>query len=207
MRLLSTIIAAWAALLLCTQVGNAAVTTGDKAPAFTATTASGETVSLADYAGKTVVLEWTNKGCPFVKKFYESGKMQSLQKTATDDGVVWLSVISSAPGKQGHMGGEEAVAHAKDVNASPSAIILDPQGTLGKQYGAKTTPHIFIINAAGELVYQGAPDNIASPSQDDLAKATNYVTATLAALKAGTPIEVSTTQPYGCSVKYYSHSF
>lgn len=179
-----------------------AATVGKTAPVIEAKTATGDIFSLAEQKGKTVVLEWTNKGCPFVKKFYGADEMQRLQKEAAADDVVWVTVISSAPGKQGHMDAEAALAHAKEIGASPAHIILDEDGTVGKTYGAKTTPHMFVIDAQGTLQYAGAIDSNSSADPADIATADNYVVAALAALKKGEPIENSSTKPYGCSVKY-----
>jgi len=175
---------------------------GQPAPAFTATDSNGKTVSLADQKGKTVVLEWTNDGCPFVQKHYESGNMQSLQKAAAADGVVWFSVISSAAGKQGHVDGEGANKLTADRNAAPTAVLLDESGVVGKAYGAKTTPHMFIIDKDGILAYRGAIDSIPSPDKADVEKAEKYVANALADLKAGRPVATADTQAYGCGVKY-----
>ncbi len=174
------------------------------APAFTATDSNGKAVSLADFAGKTVVLEWTNDGCPFVKKHYATppANMQSLQAAAAADDVVWLTVISSAPGKQGHVDGAGANALTASYGASPAHVLLDPSGDLGRLYGAKTTPHMYVITGEGALVYGGAIDSKPSAKVDDIAGATNYVTAALANLKAGEPVAIASSKPYGCSVKY-----
>lgn len=180
----------------------AAPVTGQPAPDFTAMDTNGQAVKLSDMKGKTVVLEWTNHECPFVKKFYGVGKMQELQKEATKDGVVWVSVISSAPGKQGHVTTAEANKLTADRGASPSHVVLDMNGSIGRLYAAKTTPHMYIVDGAGILQYQGAIDSIPSTKSDDIAKANNYVTAALAAVKAGTAVAEGTTRPYGCAVKY-----
>jgi len=174
------------------------------APAFTGTTATGETVSLADFAGKTVVLEWTNHDCPFVKKHYneEYANMQALQSGAADDDVVWLTVISSAPGKQGHVSPDEALAIAEANDAAPAHVILDESGEIGRAYSAKTTPHMFVIEADGALAYDGAIDSISTARVADIPKATNYVTAALGAVAAGEAPDPAATKPYGCSVKY-----
>ena len=158
--------------------------------------------SLADFKGKTVVLEWTNYGCPFVKKHYSVNNMQTLQKNATDDGVVWISINSGGKGKQGYLEADEVAAAVKEKGAHPTHYIRDPEGSIGKLYAAKTTPHIFIVNGEGTLVYQGAIDDNSSHESSSIKGATNYVTETLAALKAGKPVAVNTTQSYGCSVKY-----
>lgn len=177
---------------------------GAPAPAFTATGAAGETVSLADFSGKTIVLEWTNADCPFVKKHYAppAHNMQTLQARAEAEGVVWLSVISSAPGKQGYVSGAEALEIASARGARPAHMLLDPQGELGRLYGAKTTPHMFVINSQGEIAYQGAIDSIPTAKADDLAKAVNYVAAALDSLQAGEAVAVMQSAPYGCSIKY-----
>lgn len=180
----------------------AGVKTGEQAPDFTLTSVHGESVTLSDYRGKTVVLEWTNYDCPFVKKHYNSGNMQALQKEAADQGIIWLSICSSAPGKQGHFSEEVWTQRIQQSKAAPVAVLLDPSGETGRDYGAKTTPHMFVINAEGKLVYQGAIDSIASARPDDVDKAENYVRNALSALKQGQAAEPSTTRPYGCSVKY-----
>lgn len=175
---------------------------GAPAPNFTAVDSNGKRHSLTDFKGKTVVLEWTNHDCPFVKKHYETDNMQKLQRSATSQGVVWLSVISSAPGQQGFVNGAKANELTKSRNASPTAVILDPEGTLGRLYGARTTPHMFIIAPNGTLAYMGAIDDRPSANKDDVAGARNYVAEALNAIRAGQPVPVATTQPYGCSVKY-----
>jgi peroxiredoxin len=180
-----------------------AVTTNVAAPQFTATDATGKSVRLSDFAGKTVVLEWTNHGCPFVVKHYDSsGNIPALQAKAREEGVVWLSVISSAPGKQGYLQGQAALAKAAERNSVPHAILLDPDGALGRQFGAKTTPHMFVIDGKGVLRYQGGIDSIKSANAKDIAKAEPYVANALAAIKAGQPVSPADTTPYGCGVKY-----
>lgn len=184
---------------------NAAPISGDAAPAFSnAVTASGETISLADFADKTVVLEWTNHDCPFVKKHYAEPvkNMQTLQSSATADDIVWIQVISSAPGKQGHLEADAALAKNTERDAAPSYTILDPAGDLGRAYDAKTTPHMYVIDGSGTLAYQGAIDSIRSAKVSDIAVATNYVTAALAAVSSASAPEVTSAAPYGCSVKY-----
>lgn len=173
------------------------------APAFTATTADGKAVNLADYKGKTVVLEWTNHDCPFVKKHY-SGNMQSHQKDATGQGVVWLQVISSAPGQQGHVDGATAKKLNADRGAAPTATLLDTKGELGKLYGAQTTPHMYVIKGDGTLAYKGGIDSIATAKVEDIAKAEPYVKLALADVAAGKKVEKASTRPYGCGVKYAS---
>ncbi len=174
------------------------------APAFSAASAAGGTISLEQYRGKTVVLEWTNHDCPFVKKHYESGNIPSLQKEATGKGIVWLQVISSAPGKQGYVDGATAQKLNAERGATPTGTVLDPEGKLGRLYEAVTTPHIYIVNPDGKLVYKGGIDSIASNKKDDIAKADNYVKAALGDLAAGRKITQANTQPYGCTVKYAS---
>jgi peroxiredoxin len=192
------------AALILPALAHAAATVDAPAPAFTATAADGKTVNLADYKGKTVVLEWTNADCPYVRKHYGSGNMQSQQKAATAQGVVWLQVISSAPGQQGHVDGATAQKLNADRGAAPTATLLDPTGELGRLYGAQTTPHLFVIKGDGSLAYKGGIDSIASANKDDIAKAEPYVTEALAAVAAGKKVEKASTRPYGCSVKYAS---
>jgi len=179
-----------------------AATVGEKAPAFTAATADGKSVSLADFAGKTVVLEWHNKECPFVVKHYESGNMQALQKELTEKDIVWLTVNSGTEGKQGHESAEAALKTAADAGATPTHILLDTDGAVGKAYDAKTTPHMFVIDKEGTLVYAGAIDDRPSFKQEDIPGAKNYVREAVAALAEGKPVETASTKPYGCSVKY-----
>ena len=180
----------------------ASVNVGKPAPDFTGVDSQGIKHTLSQYKGKTVVLEWTNHDCPYVKKHYNSGNMQKLQKNATDNGIVWLSIISSRPGKQGHVSGKQANQLTQSRNAAPTAVILDETSEIGLLYGAKTTPHMYIIDKTGQLVYMGGIDNIPSKDEDDIAGAKNYVRAALDAMAAGKTIEDSITRPYGCSVKY-----
>lgn len=180
----------------------AGVIVGKPAPDFTGVDSQGIKHSLSQYKGKTVVLEWTNHDCPYVKKHYNSGNMQKLQKDATANGIVWLSIISSKPGKQGHVSGKQANELTQSRNAAPTAVILDETSEIGLLYGAKTTPHMFIIDKKGQLVYMGGIDNIPSKDEDDIADAKNYVRAALDAMAEGKTIEDSITRPYGCSVKY-----
>ncbi len=175
---------------------------GQPAADFKLADANGRTVSLSDYRGKTVVLEWHNPGCPSVQKHYGSGNMQRTQAAAAKDDVVWLTVNSGAPGKQGHMTAAEARAHLAEAGARPAAYLLDSNGTVGRAYGAKTTPQIFIADGAGKLVYAGGIDDKPTTSSDDIAGARNHVLAALSELKAGKPVSVPTSRPYGCSVKY-----
>jgi len=192
------------AALILPALAHATATIDAAAPAFTATTADGKTVKLADFQGKTVVLEWTNHDCPYVRKHYGSGNMQSQQKAATAQGVVWLQVISSAPGQQGFVDGAAAQKLNAERGAAPTATLLDPKGELGKLYGAQTTPHMFVIKADGTLAYKGGIDSIATPDKNDIARAEPYVTEALAAVAAGRKVEKASTRPYGCSVKYAS---
>jgi peroxiredoxin len=172
------------------------------APEFSATDSNGKTQTLGAYKGKIVVLEWTNNGCPFVGKHYGSGNMQSLQKKYTGQGVVWLTVVSSAPGTQGYVNAEEANRDTKTRGAAPSAVLLDPKGALGHLYGAQATPHMYVIDTEGRLVYMGAIDDIPSADPSDIAHAKNYVVAAIDAIKAGQRVGVPATKAYGCSVKY-----
>lgn len=184
---------------------DAAPVSGKSAPIFVDyPTSTGETISLGDFEGKTVVLEWTNHDCPFVKKHYAEPvlNMQTLQDGASAEEVVWIQVISSAPGKQGYLEADAAIAKNAERGATPAYTILDPAGDLGRAYEAKTTPHMYVINGAGTLAYQGAIDSIRSAKVDDIAKATNYVTAALTAVADGDTPEVTNSKPYGCSVKY-----
>lgn len=173
------------------------------APAFSGQAADGTTINLADLKGKTVVLEWTNHECPYVKKHYEnSGNIPALQKEYTDKGVVWLQVISSAAGKQGNVDGATAISLNKKRQATPTNTILDTEGTIGKLYQAQTSPHFFIINAEGTLVYKGGVDSLKTTKVDDIKKATPYVKEALDALAEGKKIPNPSTAPYGCSIKY-----
>jgi len=190
------------ALLGLLSLTHAAVEPGETAPDFSLKDSKDNVQKLSTYAGKFVVLEWMNPECPFVKKHYSVGNMQKLQKEYTAKGVAWLSIISSAPGKQGYCTGPQAEANRKDQKASPTAILLDPSGEVGQKYGAKTTPHIFIINPEGKIIYAGAIDSIRSTNSADCSKADNYVREALDAAMAGNPVPHPSTQPYGCGVKY-----
>jgi hypothetical protein len=174
----------------------------EPAPLFSGAATDGSTVNLADLRGKTVVLEWTNHECPFVVKHYESGNIPNLQKDAVAQGIVWLQVISSAPGKQGYIDGETARKLNAERGATPTNTVFDPDGNIGKLYAATNTPQFFIINPEGVLVYKGGIDSIPSADIEDIAKAENYVSAALAELAAGKPVTQSSTKPYGCTVKY-----
>jgi AhpC/TSA family len=192
------------ALIASTARADSGMTPGQPAPDFIAADSHGAAVSLADFAGKTIVLEWTNDGCTFVRKHYARppGNMQGLQADAAEDGTVWLTVISSAPGKQGFVDGARANQLTEERGAAPAHVLLDPDGTLGRLYKAKTTPHMFIVAPDGTIAYEGAVDSVASANVGDIAGATNHVRDALDSLAAGEPVEVTSTKPYGCSVKY-----
>jgi len=197
-----------AAIIAATWLGTAdaqaadAPKVGQPAPAFTATGLNGTTRSLSEFKGKYVVLEWHNQGCPFVKKHYDSGNMQRLQKELTGKGVVWLSIISSAPGAQGYVTAEQEKEFLSDTLATPTDVLFDPEGTVGRAYGAKTTPHMFVIDDKGILVYAGAIDDKPSSNAADAATAKNYVRAAYDEASAGKPVSTASTAPYGCGVKY-----
>ncbi len=188
------------------DVATTAVTTpsgiGAPAPDFTGTDADGKTLKLSDFRGKTVVLEWTNHQCPYVRKLYDTNTMQDLQKDATAKGVVWLTINSSAKGKQGFTEAQDAKAVMAREKSAETARILDHDGTIGKLYDAATTPHMFIINGEGILVYAGAIDDKPSVSHSTVRDANNYVKAALDDLAAGRPVQTATSKPYGCGVKY-----
>lgn len=181
---------------------HAQVEVGAPAPNFTLKDCTGKERSLADFKGKTLVLEWTNPGCPFVKKHYGSGNMQKLQKDATAKGVVWLTICSSAPGKQGNMTPADVEKRCKEIDAAATAYLLDEDGKVGKLYGAKRTPEMYVINKEGILIYHGAIDDKKSPDPTDIASAKNYVDAALKETLAGKPVSTPKTEAYGCSVKY-----
>lgn len=187
---------------LSAGLATAAPVIGAAAPDFTLTDADGKTHSLSDFRGKTVVLEWTNHDCPFVKKHYNGENMQKQQRETTADGVVWLTLNSSAPGKQGHVSAEQAKQISAGWNAANSAYLFDTDGTVGRAYAAKTTPHMYVIDAEGVLRYNGAIDSIPSADVADIPKAVQYVPVGLTELGAGGSISTSVTQPYGCSIKY-----
>lgn len=194
--------AALMAAALLAPAATAAPVVGRPAPDFRLSDVNGKAVSLSDFRGKTVVLEWNNPSCPYVKKHYDSGNMQKTQAAAAKDGVVWLTINSGAPGKQGHMSGPEARAVLAKTGARPAAYLLDPQGTVGRTYGAKTTPHMYVVNKAGALAYAGGIDDKPTPNPADIVGARNHVLAALSELKAGKPVSVATSRPYGCAVKY-----
>jgi hypothetical protein len=190
--------------ILMTATAQAAPQIGKPAPDFAAVDSNGKAVKLSDYRGKVVVLEWTNDGCPYVEKHYGSGNMQKLQKDETAKGIVWLTIISSAPGEQGYVNGAEANALTKSRDAAPTAVLLDPEGKAGHLYDARTTPHMFIVDAGGTLVYMGGIDSQPTTNRADIKTAKNYVRAALDEVMAGKPVGDAVTRPYGCSVKYRS---
>jgi peroxiredoxin len=179
-----------------------ALRVGDPAPDFTGTDSQGQSHKLSEYRGKYVVLEWTNNGCPFTKKHYTSGNMQALQKEWTGKGVVWLTILSSAPGAQGYMTAADENSYITREHAAPTAAILDPTGAIGHEFEAKTTPDMIVIDPSGKVIYSGAIDNRPTTDPSDVQGATNYVSAALTESMAGQPVAVSYTRPYGCSVKY-----
>lgn len=194
-----------ASLAACTVLVSAAradVRPGAPAPDFTAVDSNGKQVTLSSYKGKTVVLEWTNHLCPYTAKHYDAANMQEHQREAAAKGVVWLTIISSAPGTQGHVSAKEANDLTTSRKASPAAVLLDPVGKVGRLYSAKTTPQMFVINAAGNIVYMGAIDDQPSANIADLKKAKSYVRPAIEAAIKGTPLANASTRPYGCSVKY-----
>lgn len=188
--------------MLTLGLAHADVKIGDKPDFSGKDVLSGKEFSLKDHKGKIVVLEWTNHQCPFVKKHYASGNMQALQKELTEKGVVWVSINSSAKGKEGYVSEDEAKKVVADAKAAPSYKLLDAEGTIGKQFGAKTTPHMFVIGKDGALAYAGAIDSDSSANPDKIAGATNYVRQAVTELLDGKPVSEASTQSYGCSVKY-----
>jgi AhpC/TSA family len=175
---------------------------GQPAPAFSVVDASGKTVSLADYKGKTVVLEWVNPGCPYVRKHYDSANMQATQKGAAGQGVVWLAVNSTATGHYDYKKPAEMTAWMAGQKAAAAHTLMDSDGKVGKAYSARTTPHMYIVDAKGALVYAGGIDDKPSSNPADVKTAKNYVNAALADMAAGKPVAQAVTRPYGCSVKY-----
>ncbi|BEU98052.1 thioredoxin family protein [Acidovorax sp. DW039] len=180
----------------------AAIAVGQTAPDFALKDTSGKTVRLSDFKGKHVVLEWTNPGCPFVRKHYDSGNMPATQKDATDKGVVWLAINSTEKASSDYLEPTKLSAWLAERKASPTAVLMDEEGTTGRSYGARTTPHMYIINPQGVLIYAGGIDSIASARPSDIEKATNYVKTGLAEALAGKSLTAATTAPYGCSIKY-----
>jgi len=193
-----------AALALCAGPALAAATVGQPAPAFTAIDAGGKTVSLADYKGKHVVLEWVNPGCPYVQKHYNSANMQGTQKDAVAQGVVWLAVNSTAPDASDYRTPAAMAQWMKDQKAAATATLMDSDGKVGRTYGARTTPHMYIVNPVGTLVYAGAIDSKPTANPADIAGATNHVKVALAESLAGKAVGTPSTRAYGCSVKYSS---
>jgi peroxiredoxin len=175
---------------------------GSAAPDFSLTDSKGKPQSVSQYKGKYVVLEWFNPECPFVKKHYGSGNMQKLQEEYTGKGVVWLSIDSSAPGAEGNLTADQAEKVATAWKTHQTALLLDPEGKAGRAYGAKNTPHMFVINPDGKVIYEGAIDSKRSPFPEDIPTSTNYVKVALDESMAGKPVTNANTQPYGCSVKY-----
>lgn len=192
------------ALLFCAVAGSAgaAARVGEPAPDFSGVDTAGKTHRLADYRGQLVVLEWTNHDCPFVQKHYDAGNMQAQQREATGQGVVWLSVISSAPGKQGHVSAAEADRLTAERAAAPTAVLLDESGTIGRAYGARTTPHMYLVDRDGTLVYMGGIDSVPSSNPDDIPGARQHLRVALNEVLQGKPVSEPVTRPYGCSVKY-----
>lgn len=191
-----------AAFLAVLIPSSQAAKVGAPAADFTAKDSNGKTHKLSDYKGKYVVLEWLNHDCPYVRKHYDKGNMQQLQKTYTDKGVVWLSVVTSAPDTEGYVTPEEANELIKEKGAAPTAVLLDPTGAVGKLYGAKTTPHMFVVDPKGVLIYNGAIDDKPSTKPKDIPNSRNFVAAALDEALAGKSVTNASTKPYGCSVKY-----
>ncbi|OAI03834.1 alkyl hydroperoxide reductase [Methylomonas methanica] len=189
-------------MLLMPPPAKAEPVVGQPAPAFSAAAAEGGTLNLAALRGKTVILEWTNADCPFVQKHYQSGNIPNLQKQAQSQNIVWLQVISSAPGKQGFVDAATAKKLNQERNSAPANTLFDPDGSVGKLYGATNTPQLFIIDPKGVLLYKGGIDSIASADQADIATAENYISSALKELAAGKAISKAVTKPYGCTVKY-----
>lgn len=195
---------AWVAAVIATLacLSGWAARVGERAPDFTATDSNGQVHKLSQYAGKFVVLEWHNRGCPYTQKHYESGNMQRLQREWTQRGVVWFTVISSARRKQGYVTADEENAYLKQINAAPTAVLLDPTGAVGHLYDAKTTPQMFVISPEGVLLYDGAIDDRPTTDPGDIQGAKNYLSLALEEAMAGKRVSIPTSRPYGCSVKY-----
>ncbi len=189
-------------IVFLTAITAYAVKVGDLAPDFTGTDSNGRTQTLSAYKGKYVVLEWTNRDCPYTRKHYSSGNMQALQKEWTAKGVIWLTILSSAPGQQGYVTASEENAQLAKVHAAPTAAILDPKGAIGHEYDARTTPNMFVIDPSGKLIYAGAIDDHPTPDVEDIKASKNYVSEALSQAMAGGTVATSYTRPYGCSVKY-----
>jgi peroxiredoxin len=201
-RALKTVAAAGFAVAFCAGTALASPSVGKPAPDFTGVDTGGQQVKLSDFRGKTVVLEWTNDGCPYVRKHYRTGNMQALQKELTGEGIVWLSVISSSPGSQGYVEPAEADKLTTSRDAAPTAVLLDPEGKIGRLYDAKVTPHMYIIKPDGTLAYQGAIDDKPTTRDRDVKTAKNYVKTALNQIAAGKPVDPAVTRAYGCTVKY-----
>jgi peroxiredoxin len=199
---MKTTLTALTAIITLVAAATAAPQVGQPAPEFTLTDSNGTSHKLSDFKGKFVVLEWLNHGCPFVKKHYDGGNMQKLQKDYTSKDVVWLSIVSSAPGKQGHMSADETNKTKAEKKSAATAILIDEDGAVGKLYGAKVTPEMFVINPEGTLVYAGAIDDVKSTEPEDVKGAKNYVAQALSEAMAGKPVSEPTSTAYGCSVKY-----
>lgn len=204
MRLPIESIALGAALTLATTLAGAAATIGQSAPGFTLTDTAGKAHSLSDYKGRTVVLEWVNPGCPYVRKHYGSANMQGTQKAAVDKGVVWLAINSTATDATDYLSPPKMAAWMQEQKAAANATLMDADGKAGRAYGARTTPHMYVIDKQGLLAYAGAIDSKPTSRVDDIKTATNHVNAALAEVLAGKAVSVPATQPYGCSVKYSS---
>lgn len=189
---------------LLAGTAHAAASVGQPAPAFTLTDTNGKTRSLAEFKGKTVVLEWTNPGCPFVRKHYDSANLPGLQKEFTGKNVVWLAVNSTEKAASDYLPPQQLARWIQDKSGTPTATLMDEEGTVGKAYGARTTPHMYIVNPQGTLVYAGGIDSIASARASDIQTATNYVRQGLDEALAGKPISQAQTPPYGCTIKYKS---
>jgi peroxiredoxin len=197
-----TILIGLSSLIAASAFAAGSPAVGTSAPEFSLSDAKGKTHALTEYKGKYVVLEWFNPECPFVKKHYGSGNMQKLQQEFTDKGVVWLTIDSSAPGLEGNLTPEQASGTIKSWKTHQTALLLDPDGTVGRAYGAKNTPHMFVISPEGKVVYEGAIDNKATPNPADISSSTNYVKVALDESLSGKPVSNPNTKPYGCSVKY-----
>jgi peroxiredoxin len=196
------VVAGAAGSTLAPYPARAAAKVGEPAPGFTSTSSTGTPVALGDYRGKIVVLEWTNHDCPYVRTHYETGNMQAIQREATGRGVVWLTVISSAPGEQGHVSPAQANELTSTRKAGPTAVLLDTKGTAGRLYGATNTPHMYVIDSKGVLVYAGAIDDRPTTQRSDVQGAQNYVRDALQAVASGQPVKTPVTRAYGCTVKY-----
>ena len=191
-----------ASLALAATAALASATVGQPAPAFTAVDTAGKSVSLADFKGRHVVLEWVNPGCPFVQKHYDAGNMQATQKDATGRGAVWLAINSTAVTASDYRKPADMAAWMRQHNAAATATLMDADGKVGRAYGARTTPHMYVVDPKGMLVYAGAIDSKATARASDIATATNHVRAALDETLAGKPVSVASTRPYGCSIKY-----